>query len=101
MLRSVETLPVDQLYGEQHFTQPPPRYTEASLVMPAVAMNSGGKASDCALGRRRVLAKKDRTQEEARLDWRLPSAELARAVRAYNNTNRFTRADATCCHLPE
>ncbi|MEW6118997.1 MAG: type I DNA topoisomerase [Pseudomonadota bacterium] len=27
-----ETLPVDRLYGEQHFTQPPPRYTEASLV---------------------------------------------------------------------
>jgi len=27
-----ESLPVDRLYGEQHFTQPPPRYTEASLV---------------------------------------------------------------------
>ena len=27
-----EILPVDKLYGEQHFTQPPPRYTEASLV---------------------------------------------------------------------
>jgi len=27
-----ETLPVDRLYGEQHFTQPPPRYSEASLV---------------------------------------------------------------------
>jgi DNA topoisomerase-1 len=27
-----ETLSVDRLYGEQHFTQPPPRYTEASLV---------------------------------------------------------------------
>ncbi len=27
-----ERLPVDRLYGEQHFTQPPPRYTEASLV---------------------------------------------------------------------
>lgn len=27
-----ETLPVDKLYGEQHFTQAPPRYTEASLV---------------------------------------------------------------------
>jgi len=27
-----ETLAVDKLYGEQHFTQPPPRYTEASLV---------------------------------------------------------------------
>jgi DNA topoisomerase-1 len=27
-----ETLPVDKLYGEQHFTQPPPRYSEASLV---------------------------------------------------------------------
>jgi DNA topoisomerase I len=27
-----ESLPVDKLYGEQHFTQPPPRYTEASLV---------------------------------------------------------------------
>jgi DNA topoisomerase-1 len=27
-----ETLLVDRLYGEQHFTQPPPRYTEASLV---------------------------------------------------------------------
>ena len=31
-LEEGETLPVDRLYGEQHFTQPPPRYTEASLV---------------------------------------------------------------------
>jgi DNA topoisomerase-1 len=27
-----DVLPVDKLYGEQHFTQPPPRYSEASLV---------------------------------------------------------------------
>jgi len=27
-----DALPTDKLYGEQHFTQPPPRYTEASLV---------------------------------------------------------------------
>ena len=27
-----EVLPVDRLWGEQHFTQPPPRYSEASLV---------------------------------------------------------------------
>lgn len=27
-----DVLPLDKLYGEQHFTQPPPRYTEASLV---------------------------------------------------------------------
>ncbi len=27
-----DVLPVDRLWGEQHFTQPPPRYTEASLV---------------------------------------------------------------------
>ncbi|HWN30418.1 MAG TPA: DNA topoisomerase, partial [Burkholderiales bacterium] len=27
-----DVIPVDKLYGEQHFTQPPPRYTEASLV---------------------------------------------------------------------
>ncbi len=27
-----DQLPIDKLYGEQHFTQPPPRYTEASLV---------------------------------------------------------------------
>jgi DNA topoisomerase-1 len=27
-----DKLPVKKLYGEQHFTQPPPRYTEASLV---------------------------------------------------------------------
>jgi DNA topoisomerase-1 len=27
-----ERVPVDRLYGEQHFTQPPPRYSEASLV---------------------------------------------------------------------
>jgi DNA topoisomerase I len=25
-------LPLDKLYGEQHFTQPPPRFSEASLV---------------------------------------------------------------------
>ncbi len=27
-----DSLPVDKLYGEQHFTQPPPRFSEASLV---------------------------------------------------------------------
>jgi DNA topoisomerase-1 len=27
-----DTVPVLKLYGEQHFTQPPPRYSEASLV---------------------------------------------------------------------
>ncbi|WP_269531385.1 type I DNA topoisomerase [Chitinimonas sp. BJYL2] len=27
-----EALPTDKLYGEQHFTQPPPRFSEASLV---------------------------------------------------------------------
>ena len=27
-----EQVPVDALHGEQHFTQPPPRYSEASLV---------------------------------------------------------------------
>jgi DNA topoisomerase I len=27
-----ETISIDRLYGEQHFTQPPPRYTEATLV---------------------------------------------------------------------
>lgn len=27
-----ERVPLDKLYGDQHFTQPPPRYTEASLV---------------------------------------------------------------------
>ncbi|MFH2134266.1 MAG: type I DNA topoisomerase [Pseudomonadota bacterium] len=27
-----DILPIDKLYGEQHFTQPPPRYSEASLV---------------------------------------------------------------------
>lgn len=31
-LNQGEKLPVDKLWGEQHFTQPPPRYTEASLV---------------------------------------------------------------------
>jgi DNA topoisomerase-1 len=27
-----EQIPVDRIFGEQHFTLPPPRYTEASLV---------------------------------------------------------------------
>lgn len=27
-----DILPLDKLFGEQHFTQPPPRFTEASLV---------------------------------------------------------------------
>jgi DNA topoisomerase I len=27
-----DTVPIQRLYGEQHFTQPPPRYSEASLV---------------------------------------------------------------------
>ena len=31
-LEEGEHVPVDRLFGEQHFTQPPPRYTEASLV---------------------------------------------------------------------
>jgi DNA topoisomerase-1 len=31
-LEEGDVLPVDKLYGEQHFTQPPPRYSEASLV---------------------------------------------------------------------
>jgi DNA topoisomerase-1 len=31
-LEEKETIPIDRLFGEQHFTQPPPRYTEASLV---------------------------------------------------------------------
>lgn len=31
-LEEGETLQLDKVYGEQHFTQPPPRFTEASLV---------------------------------------------------------------------
>ncbi|MDD5329096.1 MAG: type I DNA topoisomerase [Sulfuricella sp.] len=31
-LEKGEVVALDKLYGEQHFTQPPPRYTEASLV---------------------------------------------------------------------
>lgn len=31
-LEQGEQVPVDKLFGEQHFTQPPPRYSEASLV---------------------------------------------------------------------
>ncbi|MEO1766529.1 type I DNA topoisomerase [Thiobacter aerophilum] len=31
-LEEGEAIPVDELFGEQHFTQPPPRYSEASLV---------------------------------------------------------------------
>ena len=31
-LEEKELVPVDRVFGEQHFTQPPPRYTEASLV---------------------------------------------------------------------
>ncbi len=31
-LAEKESVPVDRFFGEQHFTQPPPRYTEASLV---------------------------------------------------------------------
>jgi DNA topoisomerase-1 len=31
-LEEGEQIPVDRLFGEQHFTLPPPRYTEASLV---------------------------------------------------------------------
>ena len=31
-LEEGEKFPLDRLFGEQHFTQPPPRYTEASLV---------------------------------------------------------------------
>ena len=27
-----EVVPIDKLYGDQHFTQPPPRYTEATIV---------------------------------------------------------------------
>jgi DNA topoisomerase-1 len=31
-LEEGQSIPVDRVFGEQHFTQPPPRYTEASLV---------------------------------------------------------------------
>jgi len=31
-LEEKETVPIERIFGEQHFTQPPPRYTEASLV---------------------------------------------------------------------
>jgi len=31
-LEKNESVGIDRLYGEQHFTQPPPRYSEASLV---------------------------------------------------------------------
>ncbi|WP_107688537.1 type I DNA topoisomerase [Neisseria wadsworthii] len=31
-LKLGDELPVDKLYGEQHFTQPPPRFNEATLV---------------------------------------------------------------------
>jgi DNA topoisomerase-1 len=31
-LRDGDTVKIEKLYGEQHFTQPPPRYSEASLV---------------------------------------------------------------------
>jgi len=31
-LEEGEAIPLDKLYGEQHFTQPPPRFSEASLV---------------------------------------------------------------------
>lgn len=31
-LEEGDVLPLDKLFGEQHFTQPPPRFTEASLV---------------------------------------------------------------------
>ncbi len=27
-----EALDIDKIFGEQHFTEPPPRYSEASLV---------------------------------------------------------------------
>ncbi len=32
VLDAGETVKIEKLYGEQHFTQPPPRYSEASLV---------------------------------------------------------------------
>ncbi len=32
LLEQGDILPVDKLYGDQHFTQPPPRFSEASLV---------------------------------------------------------------------
>ncbi len=32
LLEEKEIVAVDRVFGEQHFTQPPPRYTEASLV---------------------------------------------------------------------
>ncbi len=32
VLEKGDAVPIDKLYGEQHFTQPPPRYTEATIV---------------------------------------------------------------------
>ena len=32
LLKAGDSLELKQLFPEQHFTQPPPRYTEASLI---------------------------------------------------------------------
>ncbi|NKB46235.1 MAG: type I DNA topoisomerase [Legionellales bacterium] len=32
IMQEGQTIPLTKLYGEQHFTEPPPRYSEASLV---------------------------------------------------------------------
>src|SRR3546814_12382488 len=34
LMKPVERVPLDRLHADQHFTQPPPRLTEAPLVKP-------------------------------------------------------------------
>ena len=51
-----DALPVDNLYGEQHFTQPPPRFNEATLVKALEEYGIGRPSTSLASSKRSKTA---------------------------------------------
>ncbi len=80
-----DILPVDKLFGEQHFTQPPPRFTEASLVK-ALEEYGIGRPSTYA-----TIISTLQTREYAILDKkRFTPTDVGRVVTRFL-TDHFTR----------
>ena len=80
-----DVLPIDRLYGEQHFTQPPPRYSEASLVK-ALEEHGIGRPSTYA-----TIISTLQAREYAVLDKkRFTPTDVGRVVNKFL-TNHFTR----------
>ncbi len=80
-----DILPIDKLYGEQHFTQPPPRYSEASLVK-ALEEHGIGRPSTYA-----TIISTLQAREYALLDKkRFTPTDVGRVVNKFL-TDHFTR----------